>query len=526
MTASADIVVIGSGPAGISCCWPLVEAGRRVLLIDPGGSANEPAAGRPHLAEVRAGHAQKADWLLGPELRALKPSIHPTPKLRFAAPPNFVSDYIDALAISTRNFVVAGSLAPGGLSNVWGSVASTFNDADLAGMPISACDLEPSYRAVAQRIGINGTLDDDMAAFHGDVPVQPPLAIGELAQRLLARYRRKRNDAADLRLGLSRNAVLSVAQDGRGACELDGFCMWGCWRGSIYNSAHELRALAALPNFSYAPGCLVEDIQPRSDGFTVSGRDPRSGARVSHSAPTVVIAAGTIASTRLVLPMLGRLGERRRLLTNPGYTFALLLPGAIGRSSVANQFAMTQLSFALGLRRHGALSMGSLYAAECLNVVDIAEQMPLTLRGGIALSRALAPAMLVGLGFFDGIWSDNGIAVEPGDGHPRVAVDGGWTAAFPALLTETQTRLRQGFARLGALLLPRSFKPMPPGADFHYAGTLSMGDLLTEDCEVKGHSGLYVVDGAAFGRLPAKHFTFSVMANADRVGRRIAAQTK
>jgi choline dehydrogenase-like flavoprotein len=52
-----------------------------------------------------------------------------------------------------------------------------------------------------------------------------------------------------------------------------------------------------------------------------------------------------------------------------------------------------------------------------------------------------------------------------------------------------------------------------------------MGDLLTEDCEVKGHPGLYVVDGAALGRLPAKHLTLSIMANADRVGRRIAAQT-
>jgi choline dehydrogenase-like flavoprotein len=61
-----------------------------------------------------------------------------------------------------------------------------------------------------------------------------------------------------------------------------------------------------------------------------------------------------------------------------------------------------------------------------------------------------------------------------------------------------------------------------PGGDSHYAGTLAMGDLLTRDCEVAARPGVYVVDGAAFNRLPAKHCTLTLIANADRVGGRIA----
>jgi len=33
-----------------------------------------------------------------------------------------------------------------------------------------------------------------------------------------------------------------------------------------------------------------------------------------------------------------------------------------------------------------------------------------------------------------------------------------------------------------------------------------------------------VVDGASFSSLPAKHLTFSIMANADRIARAVAAE--
>ncbi|MGA2128891.1 MAG: FAD-dependent oxidoreductase, partial [Xanthobacteraceae bacterium] len=41
----ADIVIIGSGPAGVSAAFPLVETGLRVLMID--GAGREAAGNRP-----------------------------------------------------------------------------------------------------------------------------------------------------------------------------------------------------------------------------------------------------------------------------------------------------------------------------------------------------------------------------------------------------------------------------------------------------------------------------------------------
>jgi choline dehydrogenase-like flavoprotein len=116
------------------------------------------------------------------------------------------------------------------------------------------------------------------------------------------------------------------------------------------------------------------------------------------------------------------------------------------------------------------------------------------------------------------------MTVDENGPSTRVVIEGGWAPAFQDAFAQTRRTLRNKFARLGAIILPGSFQRLPPGGESHYAGTLSMGDLLTRECEVIGAPGLYVVDGSAFGRLPAKHFTFGIMANADRVGRHMAAQ--
>jgi choline dehydrogenase-like flavoprotein len=523
MTVTADIVVVGSGPAGISCCWPLVTAGRQVLLVDAGGGQGQVAQARPSLYEVRSGHAGKFEFLLGRDLRALRPAVHPSPKLHLGAAPNFVADYLAAQRLVLHNFVVAGTLATGGLSNVWGSVASAFDAADLAGMPLEPNDLGPSYHAVAARIGISGTSDDDLSDFHGDIPLQPPIDIGRLCGLLLERYRRRGGGKSGFKLGLSRNAVLSQPLAGRNACTRDAFCMWGCSQKSIYNSADELNALQKFANFSYAPGCFVEKIERTDDRFRISGRQQTTGAWIAHTGRRIVLATGTIASTRLVMTMLGRSGEQRRLLNNPGYIFAAVLPGQLGRDCERTAFAMAELSYVLPLGTDGDYTTGLVYNCEGVSPVDVAEQMPLSLRGALVLNRMLAPAMVLGLGYFDGIHSDNSICVEKGPDSPRVVIEGGWAPTFPAVLARTRRALTWAFARLGAVLVPGSFQKLVPGGESHYAGTLAMGDLLTTDCEVVGIEGVHVVDGAAFGRLPAKHFTFGIMANADRVGRHLAA---
>ena len=49
MTVDFDVIVVGSGPAGVTVAFPLIEAGIRVLVVDGGRESQGAAPSRPYL---------------------------------------------------------------------------------------------------------------------------------------------------------------------------------------------------------------------------------------------------------------------------------------------------------------------------------------------------------------------------------------------------------------------------------------------------------------------------------------------
>ena len=106
-------------------------------------------------------------------------------------------------------------------------------------------------------------------------------------------------------------------------------------------------------------------------------------------------------------------------------------------------------------------------------------------------------------------------------------VEGGTSADFGERLEDLKRVLGRAFRRLGALVVPSSFSVFEPGEDLRYSGTLPMtsspGRGQTDRYgELFGAPGLFVVDLSVFPFMPAKHQTLTMMAIADRTGRRIA----
>jgi choline dehydrogenase-like flavoprotein len=524
---TTDVLIVGSGPAGVSAAFPLVEAGFRVTMVDAGRGVPTSGPTRPPLSHLRRGAPGKERYFLGDDLRMLREDRHPSPKLRAAAPIEFTKQFDSFHRPATKDFTLVGTLDSGGLSSVWGAVVSGFDDEDLSGMPIGHAELAPSYRAVAGRIGVSGANADDVSVFHGaGLPLQPPIPIGELAQELLNRYSawatKQPSQAGRLRLGLSRNAVLSKPLGDRNACTLDNMCMWSCARGAVYQSLQDVLALSGQGNFIYAPGTLVRNVQSDGDAYLVEGSRTDIGAPCRYKARIVLLAAGTIGSTRLVAGLMKWQGRKFRLLNNPAIAFALLLPHRLGSALPDKGFGMSQLTF-VAPSEH-SYATGSLYAADGLPASELIDQLPFSHVGGRRVVAQLTSALILGLGYFPGEFSDNHLWVEHGTEGERIRVEGRRTPQFGSALKALRRQLHRAFLQMGAILLPGSMKVLPQGGDSHYAGTLPMGELLTQDCELIGRPNLFVVDGACFGRLPAKHLTFSVMANADRVGRQIAAR--
>lgn len=525
MTPDFDVIVVGSGPAGVSASFPLVQAGLQVLMVDGGKHAEALLPGGDFLS-VRARDAEQWKWMVGEDFHALKMRDAVSPKLRVPSQAYAFEGFACDNQINSEGFIAVGSLAKGGLSNAWGCGVAQLSAGELAELPCSATEMKASYLKVSQRIGISGRLDDDMAEYFGlNQSVQPPIAMDELHTRLIERYEKRRTKLHSLgfKLGRSRVAALSVDIFDRKACNLSTNCLWGCSRGALYSAAYDLPALRRHVNFKELSGFVVNDFDHNEGCWTVSGQIARDGEWRSITAKKILLAAGTLATTRLVLNTLNH-RHSIPLLSSPTAAFLLWLPGLLGAQRMPG-FGLGQLSFSLSLHDE-TTAFGSTFSTTGILMSEFVRHIPMNRRYGIDLLKGLLSSCVVGNLFLPGQFTNAEVRLNY-DG--ALVVSGKYSDTVAPLMSEAKKKLGKAYRSIGALLMPGSFTVGRPGGDIHYVGTLPMRDRpvigeTTALGEVTGLDGLHVVDGACLPILPAKSHTLTIMANADRIGSALASK--
>ncbi|MDR6789742.1 choline dehydrogenase-like flavoprotein [Sphingomonas sp. BE138] len=484
---SPDIIIVGSGPAGVSAAWPLVRAGHRVLMLDAAAAPLPAAPPHPTQAAWR-GDPRRWAHELGREGALADPGMSP----KFATP--LARAVLAGFEVETHGgYVAVGAHAAGGLSRIWGALAARWSDADLAAFGCEAEAIRTGYAAVAQRIGVSDT----------------PRYTAAVARIAGGKVR------SGLHLVPAPNAVLDSARDGRGGCTACGLCLHGCASGAIYHAAQELPALMRFANFAYHAGIRVDRIDGEPHAPAVYAGDRRFAAR------SIVLAAGTLATTGLALRRLGLIDTPVRLESNPVAGMAFLVPGLIGRDLPGRSFGLGQLLYAM--EEDGVETAGVFYGADTLPLATIADRLPVSRRYALKAARALAPALVLATGYLPGRFSANRFSV---DASGRLRVEARDTP-------EAAQRLRRSFRRLahhvrarGVIGVPGSLQMMPPGADAHPAGTLPIGGdgpaHTLADGQLAGAPGVYIADGAALPTLSARHPTLTIMANADRIATGLA----
>jgi choline dehydrogenase-like flavoprotein len=524
MTAPSRVLIVGSGPAGVSAAWPLLEAGVPVLMID---ASMPPALPAPPVGDISGFRGDVARWetQFGRDFRGLAAAADRSPKLATPMARAALAGFAEANGIAVHNFLALGSLSRGGMSTIWGAVAQPYDNQDLAGFPFGRSALSSSYDRVMRRIGVSGPAAEHLPGVTTGPPAAPPIL------HLLAAAG-TRGLRPGVTLETASNAVLMEARNGREGCASCGLCLWGCARGSIYASGEELPALQRFPHFEYRSGTRAlrlltlgglpaVEVAP---GATVAGNVGQG----TIAAARILLAAGTIATTALVLRSLGSALSSVRLLTNPAAAMAFLMPSLIAKSLPERSFSLAQLAYRLQLGS-GDNAAGMLYAADTLPLADIAARVPLSRPVALRLSRALAPALVLATCYLPGRYSSNTMRLVGEDDCRQVVIEGQSTAEAAAALCEAGRLLGRTLRRLGAWALRGSLSHAPPGADAHYAGTFPMGAEGMAGSNILGElnalPGVHVVDGAALSDLPARHCTLTIMANADRIARGIIASS-
>jgi choline dehydrogenase-like flavoprotein len=512
-----DVIIVGSGPAGTFSAYAL--QGLNTLVLDVGHRPPPVPDLQGNLYTLRQQRDDLFEELIGAEFEGLHNIHRRDISLKLKAPfmSYIVRDWERLMPVQSRNFHAVASFAVGGLANAWGAGVFRFTPRDLEGFPIAAGDLEPFYDDLAAHIGISGAIDDLLPYFGPEPSLLPAIRMPQLAAHLLERFQANKAylQKLGITIGRSRLAVLSVPHNGRAPYAYDNLEFYRPYNPAIYNPAFTLDDLVARNKVALQTGYCVRQYEEVAGGTEVIAQNLKTGSYEKFPCKNLILAAGTLGSTKIVLESHHDFASRLPILDNPMACIPLFRFRQIGAPLDVNEGALGQLNIIYDDAETGDLLQASVYGTTGPLRSDVLFQFPLSISANLTWARYLSPAMVLMMLFYPG--------KRDSANYIRLTEDGALDINYDWKSTgRPERRLIAAFRRLGYFSSSAICQYPPMGSSLHYAGTLPMkavpGPYQTDaDGRLFGTRAVYVADGACFSELPAKNLTFTIMANAARI---------
>jgi ferredoxin len=483
--ASVDVLVIGGGPSAYGALLALVSAGLRPTLLTPQGawlrSSEDPGS------SSKSGLARKARF-------------GSTAMYRYPTEAGVGFDVAGPVPVSA---------VPGGLSTVWGSNIQVFSGRDLAAWGASADAMEFAYRAILEKVPHQGAADRLSDRFPWPVVFPGTQPLTPRVRRALHRAR-GRSSAAVL-IGLGRNATAPVGL----GCIACGQCLDGCPEGVIFDAGPAIARLVVAHDLPVIDGVAVS-VSEVGDGSAVEYIDRESGGRSLVDADRVLLAAGSIATSALLVRSCLAPGDV--VLDDTQVFYTPLLP-TMGPERGQTSFTLAQM-FVTGSGSPRALDFHlSLYESDP-SFASRAE-------GLVGPLARLVPArayrqLMAAIGFIPTDFSGRiRLSRSDGPGAVDVTVSTESNPASAAYVREVLRTVRGPLRDVGMHVISPLAQVSDVGASYHVGHLTSGGrDVVETASGAIGSSGsVRVVDGAALPVVPTGPVTLTMMANAYRIAR-------
>ena len=516
-----DVIVIGSGPAGVFAARELGPL--KVLVLDAGLEASGERLPPENLHRLRT-RTDLTHPLLGDRFESLHniDRTYLSPKLK-APLMRFVTETPDGEeGLVSEGFAAVRSFAKGGLANAWGAGVFRYDDQDLAGFPFAAAELDPFYDELTRSIGVSGEADDLTPFFGSTADLQPPLPLSWLAAGFLGRYKRRRGHFVrhGIHVGRLRSAILTRNHGARPAHAILNQEFFQPNIPSIYHPGYTLDAMLSAGEIEYAAGRLALRYAEREDGVEVVARNLGTGDSETFSARHLVLAAGALNSAKLALASNADCESRLPILDNLVSYVPLLDVRRIGSALDVEGFTGAELCVVYDGPLAEQRVQASFYGLAAPLRGDLFFEFPLSIRGNFAALKYLVPALgMLQLFYPDRPAAGNFLQLLP---DRKLAIH-----YEPRRFGALERHLISRFRRAGYLGAPRLCQYPEPGSSMHYAGTLPMRANPSGRYEADRFGRLHgaprvrVVDGAVFPALPSKNHTFTIMAGAMRIARHL-----
>ena len=495
-----DVIVIGGGMAAAHAAWPLVEAGKEVLMLDGGTQSAVPSydATRKDFESIRRTDEEQYRLFLGEEpagvIAASRISHSSTTT---SGNRSYISARTDTfLPLDLHGVQITQSLAKGGLSEAWGAVCAIFNERELEHAGIPAGVMHAHYQAVIDRIGISGV--------EPGYQTQPPAHITAAMRQVLARYEKLSPERrGDFKLHTSLLALLTEPLGEREPTSYQDLDFYMTRESAIYRARYTIEELERRENFHYLPGHIVQRVGGKENLHEVAAKD-FSGKDAVFRARRVVLAAGAVNSNRILFQSDSSLPPAEFFL-KPNYTLACFDPRLLGEADERERYSLCQLTLELPDASGADVIHANLYNYRSLLLWRLLQHAPLPVPEALSLLARFSSALVLVDARFPG--SEGRCEISLGERGLTIRAQKEGTAYRRQL-----PKLKRFLRSLGIIALHTAHPPL--GSSIHCAGGIS----AEPDGQVVGHPGLYAADSSAWRALPAKSSALTIMANADRIG--------
>jgi hypothetical protein len=518
-----DCIVVGSGPAGVMCAQTLVEAGKKVLLIDAGTDRElEDPGWAGNFTDIRKNSNDQESLFLGRRMEML--DLDPdeafgqmTPQRRYV-----IDNNRDVLPVLSNEFALLESLSTGGLGNAWGLGCFSFSDTELLMAKLDSQRIRNAYEVITRRIGISYTSDDILTyTAEGLTSLQPGIDVDDNAKVILQRYKRMRKqiNQQSFYAGVPPLALLTQPKGERRATDYSNMDFYYNFGSAAYRPWVTIKHLRSFANFVHERGVVVSRFDEHDGFVTVTGEHINTNRPVKFMGRKIVLACNVCGTARIVLRSTENFGVKIPLLSNAYSMLTTLQWSRLGKVPSKHKTSTAQVCLFLDdNKRRADIAMASLYSYSSLMLFRLLKKSPLNFRDSLAILKYLQPATVIA-----------GIHHPSSSNNPRYAYldnDGTFKIISPEKqsqtkhIEQTEKRFAHVLRQLGCLPC-KKIRP-PEGSGAHYAGTLPFSDeneplSLSPKGLLSGTRHVYVADASGFHYLPAKGPTLTIMANAHNV---------
>lgn len=509
--ADAEVIVVGSGPAGVHAALALIERGVRVTMLD--GGVEAPAILReptPDFLTMRRTREDQWRWFLGEDCSAI-----PVDGLRGGLGGGMTSGNRAFVTRAAKEHVplhvqlgaeISQSLALGGLGAVWGATCAYFPDVLLRAMGLPIEETKRAYREITERVGISGPPSEfgSQPAFPADHHTEAFLRRAECDSAWWQRNR--------MTLRMAHAAILTKPLGERLVTQGNDMDYYSDAGASVYRPASTLAQLRQSPLFTYVPNIVVDTVRER-DGIVELCCHCLDDACSLHvrSANRVVLAAGAIGTGAIVARSLRK--ESAPLILKPHAFIAGVHARMLGVPGPQRRISSCQVI--LGDRGDDPAGWCShVYGYRSMLLFRLLGSIPLPAPLALRLARDVSSALVVADVRFGSMGSNASLRFD----HGRVdVVPAARGAMCPAA---GLAAARKGLRRLG--VVPARTMPLALGSSSHYAGTVPIGGMCDADGVLTAMPSVRIADASLFGVLPPQPHTLTLMATARRIGQALA----